>query len=191
MTEYNSTKLDEIEELFKQGFVFSGGEETDDNKGADDKITLEVDGKSVEKTMDELKDLATGALSNDDNTYTLKIDGEDKSFTMDELKAAASESTGAQAKFEEASKIREKAASGARIQELLEGMKGDTTPDKTKVTEFLRLAGIDDANMKDILTNIDSKKENNATRTTKGKKDDEPVGLENLDPRVRAAVEAA
>ncbi len=184
-----------LEEFINQGYAFGGGDGSDDDKGGkgeeDSKISLDVDGKSVEKTLDELKDIAEGALSDKDETFTLKIDGEDKTFTLDELKLQASESAGAQQKFEEAAKIRDKAASGTRIQELLESMKSDKAPDTAKVTEFLRLAGVKDADMGDILATIKSDKGKDADKGGKGKEDDEPITLENLDPRVRAAVEAA
>lgn len=127
-----------------------------------------------------------------DDTFTLKVDGTDKTFTLDELKSAASESAGAQKKFEEASEMVKNAASGRRIQELVTELGKSQTPDEGKTAELLQLLGVESGAMEKTMEELrkaaggSTKKADDKPGTT-----DEPVKVENLDPRLKTIIEAA
>jgi hypothetical protein len=170
----------------------------DENKneaGAPEKIALTVEGKSVEKTLDELKTLATSALTTGDKTYSIKVNGEERNMTLEELMAKASEAAGAQKKFEEASNLRTKAQKGMQILELLEQTKGQKTPDTAKATELMKLLGVADTEIADILSGLNSEGNNmEEGKNPKGKGEGgtpKKVTLDDMDPRVRTIVEAA
>ncbi len=162
--------------------------EPDDKTEEKNEITMQIDGKDVTKTIEEVTEMAQASLkSDDDKSYTLKIDGVEQTFTMKELQQKASESAGAQKKFQDAHDLQERAASGMRIQELLTQMKGQETPDETKTQELMGLLGAGDVDIKAALAQAQK-----APGTTKKEdKKPEPITMENLDPRTRAALEAA
>jgi len=130
------------------------------------------------------------------DTFTLKVDGVDKSFTLDELKSAASESTGAQKKFEEAAEMMKNAAPGRRVMELVTELGKQKVPDEGKVTELLQLLGVEPSAMEKTMEEL-KKVAGTNTKKTGDKTDDESgttsefVGVENLDPRLKTIMEAA
>jgi hypothetical protein len=167
--------------------------------GEPEKISLTVGGQSVEKTLDELKTLATSALSGDNQTYNLKVDGVDKAFTLEELKQKASESAGAQRRFEEASGLRAKASSGLRIQELLEELKGSDSPDEGKAKELFKLLGVEDGSISELLETMRGNQGNQGSQQRSagaaggtGTTDDKAlINMDRLDPRIKSIVEGA
>ncbi len=154
-------------------------ENKDDNKPED--ITIKVGEEDVVKTLDELKDIATKALSEDGKqTYTLTVDGEDKTYTIDELKEAAQKTKGADAKFEAAAEDRKKAERGVRIAELIDDIKKSENPSEEKITEFLKELG---ATPEEIQTQIGKAK---PTGGTKKDSKAQPIKMEDLDPEIQA-----
>lgn len=160
----------------------------DDDKGNEEneKITVSVDGKDVEKTIEELKEIATVSLSEKDETFTLKIDGEEKSLTLDELRAKASESAGAQKKFQDANDLLKKAEGGIRIQELAKELSDTESPDEVKTAEFMRLLGVDPGEINKVLSSAQKGKGGDKAPVTP-----KTIGVDQLDPQLRSAVEAA
>jgi len=121
-----------------------------------------------------------------EETYPVVVDGKTIHMTLEELKANASKAKGADAKFEKASNIRKEAEKGLRIQDLGKKINSGKFTQQD-VDEFARLMGTDP-------TLVREKLETQVTNQTNQKKTSSTgdiIDMENLSPRVRAALEAA
>lgn len=161
----------------------------------DDDKTKDTDKTDEDKTTEDkttTDDKTTADDKKSDDTFTLKVDGVDKTYTLDELKTAASESLGAQQKFEAASKLRDEASSGRRVMELVTELGKQKTPDEGKTAELLQLLGVAPSAMEKTIEELKKAAGSSDTKSAdKSGTTSEPVKVENLDPRLKTIVEAA
>ncbi len=158
-----------------------GGGEKEGGAGA----SGEKEGEGKEGKEGEGKEGSTGDTDKD-ATFEVNVGGKTVHMTMVELTAAASKAAGADAKFEEAASQRKAGADGIRLQELGTKLNAGTHTE-ADLKEFAVLMGGDAEAM------IKTVKAAGPDKKTGDKKDKEValVDMENLSPRVKAAMEAA
>lgn len=79
-----------------------------------------------------------------EETYTLTVNGEKREVTLAEMQELAAKSAGADAKFREASEMRQTAAEGIRFKEMIGKLNDeDYKPSDAEARELASLAGID------------------------------------------------
>lgn len=88
-----------------------------------------------------------GGAAKDDTTpktFELTVDGQKKVVTLDEMKTMAQKSAGADAKFQQASELRNSAQNGIRLQELISRVNDpNQQPSDTDIKEIASIMGID------------------------------------------------
>ena len=173
----------------------TGGGAGEDNSEDKDANTSTTSTTSTDSTVQ------TGTTKD----FTIKVDGvETKVVLTDaELRDRVQLSYGADKRFAEAAQIKKQYEKGGRVLDLTESLKGSDNPIQADLDELMGLLGLGQVNLADYIgdddnmdqNNGDNKKGKNDTgnRGNGGEQQTTPiaVGLEQLDPRVRNAVQAA
>lgn len=152
----------------------------------DAKAKADADAKAKADADAEAKKKAAG------DSHTVTVDGQEMTFTLEELKKKASESAGAQKKFEEASKIKKDAEAATRVMDVLNKLKTAEKPDKGLVEELCRSLGIDPSSIPDF-EKLTSGTQGKDDKGKKNDKDTPPkkVGLGDFDDKTQAVLKAA
>lgn len=115
-------------------------------------------------------------------TFEIVVSGEKRAVTLEELKTMASESAGAQRRFQEAAELRKSAERGIRIQTLADKLKGNANPNEAEVMELAQLLGADMNNQQ---------AQNPPQQGQQNPPSKQVVRREDLDPGVQDAIRAA
>jgi hypothetical protein len=116
--------------------------------------------------------------------------------TMEEVLGMAEKAGGADERFREAAEVRkafggmdaQMARKGVRVMELVERFQGEGEPSEAEVEEFVELIGMDPA---DLGPGKKGRGQGKEGRKEGGRKEAAPVGMNDLDGRVRVVVEEA
>jgi hypothetical protein len=170
-----------------------GGAGEGEGKGEGDK------GEGGDKTTDP--NPPTGTTRD----FTIKVDGVETKvvLTDTELRDRVQLSYGADKRFAEAAQIKKQYEKGGRVLDLTESLRGSDNPTQADLDELMGLLGLGQVNLADYIGDNSDMDQNNGDN--KGGKNDAgdkgsagnqqgtptAVGLEQLDPRVRNAVQAA
>jgi len=121
--------------------------------------------------------------------FTIKVNDQQRSLTIDELKEAASKAMGADARFEEAAKVRKENEKATRLYQLMQDLKNN--PDPAKATEVLGLIGVTPEEIQAMETtptvapqNAIQPGANVGVQTTPRK-----VSLQDLDPQLQQHIQ--
>jgi hypothetical protein len=158
----------------------TGGKGGGDTGGKDDK------GEDKGKGADDKSSDSTGDTS---DTHTITVGGKEVHMTLDELKEAAQKAQGADKKFQDAADMRKQAAKGVLIEELSRKLQAGTFQEKD-VEEMAELLGSDPSA---VLTHLKAAQAGGGEKkgTKAAAKEEKKVGLEDLAPEVKAAIQAA
>lgn len=100
--------------------------------------------KTDTQKQDTQQQTSSGDKQVVNTTYDLTVNGETRKVTMDEVLKLAQKAAGADAKFQEASELRESAKDGIRMKELIDRLSDGThTPTETEVGELAGMLGVD------------------------------------------------
>ncbi len=148
---------------------------------------------AAKATEDAAADAAAKAVEETGATYEVNVGGETKNLTLEELKVAASKAAGADARFEEAAKIRKDSEAASSFFELINSIRNsETGATKDQYLQMFRDAGFKDSEIPDYDEVIKTK---GSAKVAKEDKDSEgankKVTLENMDAETKAILEAA
>ncbi len=146
----------------------------DDEKKEDEKEEEKSEEKKEEKQ--EAKD----------EQFTIKVDGKERTVTKVELINLAQKADGADAKFREASEMRDNAQHGARIGSLFTSAKDGGLTTK-EASELGGLIGLDTADMEKFMANEDKDK----NKDDKPAEPEKKVVLTDMPEEVQKAVKAS
>lgn len=127
-------------------------------------------------------------------TYEVTVDGKTEHLTLDELLTCAGKVKGAEVKFAEAAEIRKSAGKGLRTLELGKKLRDSDTPNADDLTEFFGNLGFEAKNIpgfeklvsgKDIMDGQEQEGKEKGTKTPA------KVGMDNLDPEMKAIMQDA
>lgn len=91
-----------------------------------------------------------------DDSYEIVVDGEKRTVTLEEMKNLAQKASGAEKKFQEASKMRKAAEDGTRLLDLVERLKDpEHEPTELEVRELATMIGADPGELMEKLNTDD------------------------------------
>jgi DNA-binding protein Fis len=124
-------------------------------------------------------------------SFTLKVGGQDRQVTQAELIEMATKSAGADAKFEEAARVRKEAQKGLRVMEILGGLKEEQDLNPAVVYELYGLLGMDPSQAAQLFEGGTMTPPKQTTPAPAANLPGSLIKPEQLSPEIRASLDYA